>query len=424
MLNFLRDPALVELRLSLVAFLAVCTLSSCAQPEQQVAPAVMVEVMQIGQGQSGGASLSADQSYIGRVEAGRVSQAGFDLGGTLTQVLVNEGDQVRRGQALATIDAMRSRAAASEAEAGLNEARASRDLARSTYERLVLSEQIGGASKQQLQEAKSALSSSEASVQRLEASLSRIKVDTQKSTLRALISGQVTRRLLDEGQVVSPGQPVIEITQDDQRKIRVAIASMGQNQLSTGDRLRISLGDQSSVARVDSLSSVLNAQSQTTDLLLDLPSELNARPGDLVRVFIPTIEEPGSLVLPLESLSETVQGLWSVYVIEPEASGESGASASNGVARRVPVVITRQSDSLVEVSGPLKSGDVIIANGVHRVVPGQQVRFELSKTRASSQSPNQSPNQASTNKPAADIKTNSQQSAADTQSSSKLSDAA
>ena len=143
MLNFLRDPALVELRLSLVAFLAVCTLSSCAQPEQQVAPAVMVEVMQIGQGQSGGASLSADQSYIGRVEAGRVSQAGFDLGGTLTQVLVNEGDQVRRGQALATIDAMRSRAAASEAEAGLNEARASRDLARSTYERLVLSEQIG-----------------------------------------------------------------------------------------------------------------------------------------------------------------------------------------------------------------------------------------------------------------------------------------
>ena len=418
MLNFPRNPVLVELRLSFIAFVAACALSGCAQPEQQVAPAVKVEVMQIGQDQSGGASLSADQSYIGRVEAGRVSQAGFDLGGTLTQVLVNEGDQVRRGQALATIDAMRSRAAANEAQAGLNEARASRDLARSTYERLVLSEQIGGASKQQLQEAKSALSSSEASVQRLEASLSRIKVDTQKSTLRALISGQVTRRLLDEGQVVSPGQPVIEITQDDQRKIRVAIASLGQNQLSAGDRLRIRLGDQSSVARVDSLSSVQNAQSQTTDLLLDLPSELSARPGDLVRVFIPTIEEPGSLVLPLESLSETVQGLWSVYVIEPEAS-ESGTGASSGVARRVPVVITRQSDTLVEVSGPLKTGDVIIANGVHRVVPGQQVRFELSKTQAA----NRSPNQLSA-KPAAYIETKPQQSKTDTQSSSNLSDAA
>ena len=418
MLNFPRNPVLVELRLSFIAFVAACALSGCAQPEQQVAPAVKVEVMQIGQGQSAGASLSADQSYIGRVEAGRVSQAGFDLGGTLTQVLVNEGDQVRRGQALATIDAMRSRAAANEAQAGLNEARASRDLARSTYERLVLSEQIGGASKQQLQEAKSALSSSEASVQRLEASLSRIKVDTQKSTLRALISGQVTRRLLDEGQVVSPGQPVIEITQDDQRKIRVAIASLGQNQLSAGDRLRIRLGDQSSVARVDSLSSVQNAQSQTIDLLLDLPSELSARPGDLVRVFIPTIEEPGSLVLPLESLSETVQGLWSVYVIEPEAS-ESGTGASSGVARRVPVVITRQSDTLVEVSGPLKTGDVIIANGVHRVVPGQQVRFELSKTQAA----NRSPNQLSA-KPAASIETKPQQSKTDTQSSSKLSDAA
>lgn len=418
MLNFPRDPVLVELRLSFIAFVAACALSGCAQPEQQVAPAVKVEVMQIGQDQSGVASLSADQSYIGRVEAGRVSQAGFDLGGTLTQVLVNEGDQVRRGQALATIDAMRSRAAANEAQAGLNEARASRDLARSTYERLVLSEQIGGASKQQLQEAKSALSSSEASVQRLEASLSRIKVDTQKSTLRALISGQVTRRLLDEGQVVSPGQPVIEITQDDQRKIRVAIASLGQNQLSAGDRLRIRLGDQSSVARVDSLSSVQNAQSQTIDLLLDLPSELSARPGDLVRVFIPTIEEPGSLVLPLESLSETVQGLWSVYVIEPEAS-ESGTGASSGVARRVPVVITRQSDTLVEVSGPLKTGDVIIANGVHRVVPGQQVRFELSKTQAA----NRSPNQLSA-KPAAYIETKPQQSKTDTQSSSKLSDAA
>ena len=418
MLNFPRDPVLVELRLSFIAFVAACALSGCAQPEQQVAPAVKVEVMQIGQDQSGGASLSADQSYIGRVEAGRVSQAGFDLGGTLTQVLVNEGDQVRRGQALATIDAMRSRAAANEAQAGLNEARASRDLARSTYERLVLSEQIGGASKQQLQEAKSALSSSEASVQRLEASLSRIKVDTQKSTLRALISGQVTRRLLDEGQVVSPGQPVIEITQDDQRKIRVAIASLGQNQLSAGDRLRIRLGDQSSVARVDSLSSVQNAQSQTIDLLLDLPSELSARPGDLVRVFIPTIEEPGSLVLPLESLSETVQGLWSVYVIEPEAS-ESGTGASSGVARRVPVVITRQSDTLVEVSGPLKTGDVIIANGVHRVVPGQQVRFELSKTQAA----NRSPNQLGA-KPAAYTETKPQQSKTDTQSSSNLSDAA
>ena len=211
---------------------------------------------------------------------------------------------------------------------------------------------------------------------------------------------------------------MIEITQDDQRKIRVAIASLGQNQLSAGDRLRIRLGDQSSVARVDSLSSVQNAQSQTIDLLLDLPSELSARPGDLVRVFIPTIEEPGSLVLPLESLSETVQGLWSVYVIEPEAS-ESGTGASSGVARRVPVVITRQSDTLVEVSGPLKTGDVIIANGVHRVVPGQQVRFELSKTQAA----NRSPNQLSA-KPAAYIETKPQQSKTDTQSSSKLSDAA
>ncbi|MEO1370275.1 MAG: biotin/lipoyl-binding protein, partial [Acidobacteriota bacterium] len=77
-----------------------------------------------------------ERSFTGRVEARRSSHLGFELGGRLTAVTVEEGDRVRRGQVLARLDTDRLEARRRSAAAQLEQATAEMTLAELTRGRV------------------------------------------------------------------------------------------------------------------------------------------------------------------------------------------------------------------------------------------------------------------------------------------------
>jgi len=103
---------------------------------------------------------------------------------------------------------------------------------------------------------------------------------------------------------------------------------------------------------------------QTVDVVFSVSDATLVRPGDLVALRLAVRMEASGVWVPLAALTETVRGLWSVYVID-----------DNHRAQRKALDIIYQHKDAAYVRGALSEGDRIVAVGTHRIVPGQQVRL-------------------------------------------------
>jgi RND family efflux transporter MFP subunit len=120
----------------------------------------------------------------------------FKTGGIVNKVLVKEGDAVRPGQLLATLNPTEIDAQVGQAKAGFEKAQRDHQRAGNLYGDSV-------ASLEQLQDSKTALDLAQ---QQLAAA----RFNRSYSEIRATQAGYVLRKLVNEGQVMAPGTPVLQ----------------------------------------------------------------------------------------------------------------------------------------------------------------------------------------------------------------------
>lgn len=314
--------------------------------------------------------------FLGRVEAYRSSRVGFELSGAIRRVNAREGEKVAEGQELAALDTRRLRAALSEARAGLMEAEAALELARTTLSRSERAREMDAISAQQLDEARRNFEVQQARVARVEAQVERIEVDLDKSVLRAPFSGTVARRFLDEGAVAGTGQPVLEIMETDRPEIRVGIDRGVANGLEAGSRLEANLGGESFRVKILRILPGRDPSTRTVQVIATpaSPGGPALREGDLVDILtVETVAEPG-FWLPVPALTENARGLWSCYVAEPLEDGPTPSGATHRLTRRELEVLAMEDDR-VFVAGSLESGERVLVEGIHRIVPDQRIQL-------------------------------------------------
>jgi RND family efflux transporter MFP subunit len=315
-------------------------------------------------------SYQEETRFVGRIEAARSSQLGFELAGTVMSLLVDEGDRVEEGQLLAALDTARLEAEHKELEATLQEAQASQRLALVTFERVERAVKGGAVSKQRLDESKREIDAAAAVVSRVEAQIDAIDVNDFKSKLRAPYTGVVVDRHVDEGSVLSPGSPVLRILESERLEIRVGLTSDAVHGLRIGST--IPLLDSTGKELISTVKRILPERSQTTrtiDVILGVRNgEPNLRDGDLVDVLIPREIAATGIWLPRSALTESVRGLWATYALEP-----TGTEDVYLVARRQLEILHQSGDRLF-VRGAVQDGEQIVQGGLHRIVPGQRVR--------------------------------------------------
>lgn len=176
-------------------------------------------------GPSVGPSAPVRLRAEGRVVSypGEDLQVGSDLGGTLVQVAVEEGQRVRRGQVLALVDPRRDQAALREARARLQELRA--DLAFQDAERQrqeVLHGQ-GIASRQALDQARTQADLARARQEAAAASTERLEVTVSKLRILAPIDGTVLTRLAQPGETLPAGAPLLRLARTDRIRVEAEI---------------------------------------------------------------------------------------------------------------------------------------------------------------------------------------------------------
>jgi len=337
---------------------------------------------------------AVDSRYAGRVVSRRTSPLGFERGGLLVAVSADEGDRVEPGQVLARLDtrelAARRRELAAHvraARARVGEIEARLSLARVTSERRRMLLERDSISAQQYDEARfqheavaAELAAARAEIASAESARESVDVALALSRLEAPYAGSITARQVDEGTVVSPGQPILTLVEDGVLEVRVGIPPDVAAGLVPGSRHDVEITGRDHPVRLDALLETVATDTRTVTAVFhfEAPPE-GVRDGQLARVAMRTeVREPG-FWLPVAALTESRRGLWSVYALsEPGAEPEPGVLR---VERRELQVLHAEGDR-VFVRGTLRDGEAVVAGGVHRLVPGQRVRLARTDARA------------------------------------------
>lgn len=141
--------------------------------------------------------------YVGRFAPSRTVEVRPRVSGAVTQILFRDGDFVRQGQPLFVVDVRPYRAALAEAQAEVASARSAVALARSNYGRvsgLTGDEAVAGTEIDQLRARVQAAAAGLAGAQ---ARVTQRSLDLEFATVRAPISGRVSDRRIDVGNLVS-----------------------------------------------------------------------------------------------------------------------------------------------------------------------------------------------------------------------------
>jgi RND family efflux transporter MFP subunit len=185
----------------------------------------------------------------------------FKTGGVIQKLYVEEGDPVRKGQLLATLNLTEVNAAVAQAKLGLQ--KAERDYERAN--RLYLD---SVATLEQMQNAKTAL-------ELARQQYASVGFNQQYSEIRATQSGYVLKKFANEGQITGPGNPVFLINgaSDAKWRLKVGVSDRQWAAMQLGDPALVSTElapGKEFAAKVLKKSEGLDPQTGTFQLLLEL----------------------------------------------------------------------------------------------------------------------------------------------------------
>ena len=203
----------------------------------------------------------------GTVLAAQSAQLSSQVMGAITRVNVREGDQVRRGEVLITIDAARQRSAYDNANAGLNASQqtiaateADYALAEATMNRYQALYDKKSVSPQEYDEVKARLAASKARrdgaaarVLQAEAAVSEASTAVGFTRIRAPFDGLVIAKLADAGTVAAPGVPLLTIEDPTRFRLEAMVDESQIGVVRVGETVPVvidSLGNQTIPGKV------------------------------------------------------------------------------------------------------------------------------------------------------------------------------
>lgn len=173
------------------------------------------------------------------------------LMGTVTEVLVHEGDPVTAGQLLAHIDARDLAARDAQVQASIAAARAVQQDAQTQARRIRALYADSAATRAQLDAVETGLARANAGVVTAEAGASELAATRAYADVRAPFAGVITHRFVDPGAFAAPGAPLVTVQDASRLRVSVSAAPETVRGFHRGDRLRATIEDTVVLATVE-----------------------------------------------------------------------------------------------------------------------------------------------------------------------------
>ena len=288
------------------------------------------------------------------VEPIRQATLSTKLMGTITDVLVHEGDVVHAGQALLHIDARDLTAKSAQVSAGIADAEAMQRDARVQAMRIRALFADSAATRAQLDAVETALARAEAGVRSAHASSSELAAMQSYATVRAPFDAMVTRRLADPGTFAAPGAPLLTVQDVASVRISATVAADGIQRLRRGQTIGVTVDGVTQNAVIEGIVPASAGNLFTINATV-ANSRGTLRAGSAAVMHVPSAEHH-ALLVPLASIVREGD-LTGVVVHGPERD------------ERRWIRIGIDMGTSVEVTSGLHAGDQIVIPSTSGAVP-------------------------------------------------------
>lgn len=311
--------------------------------------------------------LSSDAELPGEVRPRVESRVGFQVGGRISARRVEIGQQVSRGDVLATLDPADFKLSADAAAAQLNAAQVERDQQRADIKRFEDLYRQGFISGAELEGRRAQRDSAEARFAQAAALADVSTNQAAHTTLRAPAAGVVSAIDAEVGQVVASGQSVVRIALVGDKEVAIAIPETRLEQLRRVGQVRVALwaNETELTGRIREIAPIADPATRTYAArvtLLDPPADVAL--GMTATVRFASAPSPPVLLVPLTALLREGDGTF-VWRLDLQSM----------TVAKSPVVVGGIAGNAVILGSGVQAGDTVVTAGVHLLQPGQKVRL-------------------------------------------------
>lgn len=317
-------------------------------------------------------SLPIRISATGDVAAWQEASIGTESDGLrLIEVKVNVGDEVKRGQVLATFASETVIAELSEARAVAEEAAATLSEAEANAQRARALDATGAMSVEQINRYVTAERAARARLEAAQAIERRHRLRLAQTKVLAPDDGLVSSRTATVGAVLPAGQELFRLIRKGRLEWRAEVATTDLVKLSPGQIAHVTTasdqaGDQTIEGKLRVVAPAIDTQTRNGLVYVDLPSTGQVRAGMFARGYFETGEQT-ALTLP-QSAVLLRDGFSYVLCIGPGIG-----SASKVIQTKVTV--GRRAGNRIEITGGLDPSQRVVESGGSFLGDGDLVRL-------------------------------------------------
>ncbi|TXC67065.1 efflux RND transporter periplasmic adaptor subunit [Piscinibacter aquaticus] len=359
-----------------LAIASALSLHGCGRSEAQGGPPMAPPV-------SAAPAVARDvplyDEFSGRLEAVETVELRSQVAGTLQRVHFRDGQEVRRGELMFSIDPRPFQAELARLEAQLVAARNAAALSDTELARTrKLLEQKAVSQQEAAEKAEAAARNAASAVRAAEAGVAAAKLNVEYTQIRAPISGPASRANVTAGNLVAAGDPVLTsiVAQNKvhalvrRQRARPRLRVRSQFKGNAAPKVQMALADERGFPHTGSVDFVDNRLNPATGAIrvravFDNPDRRFV-PGLYARVRLAGGTATQAVLTPERAIG-TDQTKRYVFVVGPDKTAQFrevqlGALAGNGM--RV-------------ITGGLKAGELVVVNGLQRVRPGAPLNAQV-----------------------------------------------
>jgi RND family efflux transporter MFP subunit len=310
-------------------------------------------------------SVADRVSALGTIHARRDMPVGVaGEGGMITAIRAEAGQYVAAGQVLAEIDSAVQRAQLAQLQAGLVQAQADARLAQAELDRAQALVGRGFISKADIDRRTATRDSARARVGVAQAQVREMQERINRLAIRAPEAGLVLQRMVEPGQVVSPGSGALyRIAAGGQLELRAQIAEQDMPGLAVGQAASVTPAGSANrySGNVWLLEPVIDMQSRQGTARIALPQGSDLRAGGFANVVVEGTRSQRPLV-PQSAVQSDADGSY-VMVVE-----------ADGTVRRRNVEIGALSPQGLAIRSGLSGEEQVVVSAAAFLHPGEKVK--------------------------------------------------
>jgi RND family efflux transporter MFP subunit len=345
----------------------VClTLAGCsgaAEPAAQAPAAMQV-------GQENVVRVARDTIVAGPIISGQVrareeATVRAEIGGPVLQVTVEEGQAVRKGALLARIEGTAQEDAQRSAQSAVRSAENQLALAKREAERTEQLVAGGALAVRDLDQARTAVTQVEAQLADARARLVAAEKSFGDAVLRAPLTGVVSDRAVNVGDVVSPGTAMFTIIDPSSMRLEASVPSDELSVLRVGVRVqfRVRGSDQTVEGKIERISPSTDPATGQVPIFVSIPNAAGRLVAGLYAEGRVVADSAEGLVVPLNAVNTSGSEPWVLRVVD-------------GKTEKVAVQLglrDPRTERVAILSG-VNDGDILLRGAAQGITPGTAVQ--------------------------------------------------